>query len=957
MSIKIADAYISITADEASLNGVLGGIQGNVSAWNVAVGNLVADAIKGVIGLVESAAGAMVGFLTDSINKAADFQQKMADVKAVMGLTADETKRLSDLAINLGLDPKLKVTTLEAADAIQVLGKQGLEVTDIMGGAARATVVLSNATGGDMKTSATIAAQAMRIFGINASDLGHVVNSITGVVNNSKFSLNDYRLALSQGGNAAKAAGISFEDFNTFLVANQDAFSSGSNAGTNFRVMIQRLVPQSNQAADSMRQLGLLTGSSAKEANAASDSFNKINQKIAELDPTSKNYEAQLKKLRTEQIALAASTVAGSNAFFDAQGNTKSMSDITQLLSDKLSGLSDKQRIEALNTIFGYRAMQTATEVASGTGLSFDKLSKLINITTDAFKSAEDRMGTFRGAAEILHGVIDAIQISFGLPMLDALSRFDLALGQVFGTDKTKPILDFFTNLSNYIISLIDNALTPMAQKWLPIIIDHLILLGNALLGAAPSVTVAKNALDVLGAKIVELIDWVRELIPQVRDFVTWLQQTYDKVKALVGPIIEVIAKFISWKDVLLAIGVVLTPLMLALADLILKLAAIAVAVGVLRKAWESDWAGMRSYTVQVLEELTKTIDFWLSDTTDKFGTDTEAWKRVMADAFTYIEGKVKLLLAVISGLVSAVLALARGDWVQAWEIVKKAAKDAVESNTKAFDAGLDALNIMFVNKAPPIGKKLPDGLAAGIDSGKGAALKAVDAVGQGTIDNWQRKLESHSPSQVFFREGMNIIQGIINGLNSGVANLISIATGIAGQVTGAIRGAFDAAMGGLAGIGSAIAGGIAGGISAGTGSVTQAAVDVVNAAKQAAGATAQVKSPSKLFAREVGLPIAQGIGVGIMDGLRDMGRNVGLGVKGLIPSIGGALGGSNSGAGGLDFRNVVSLLGGISNKLGIPGGVTVQQNFYFQGSANSSTVKMAAESGARDALRQVGLR
>lgn len=958
MAIKIADAYISITTDDSGLNSVLSGITGNVSAWNVAIGNLLADAIKGVIGLVEDAASAMGEFLVSSIDKAANFQQKMADVKAVMGLTVEETQKLSDLAINLGLNPTLKVTTLEAADAIKLLGKQGLDTTEILNGAALATVQLSNATGGDMKTAAVVASQAVRIFGLDVNNLTPAIDSITGVVNNSKASLNDYRLGLSQGGFAAKTAGLSFADFNTILAQNLDAASSASQGGTILRMFLQSLTPDTKAAAAAMRELGLMTGNSSAESEKASEDLQKVHDKINALDPASKTYETRLKELTAQQKILEAQTNQGTNAFYNMDGSLKSASEITQILHDHVSNLNDMQKEDLLTTIFHSRGMQFAADVASHTGAEFDTLSLAINKSGNASESGKTRMDTLRGAMEILDGVIEAIQIKFGTTMLAALQRFNLGLGAVLGN--SKPTLDFFQKLGDYIASLIDGALTPMAQKWLPIIIDHLLKLGDALLGTAPSVTTVKNALDILGQKIVDLIDWLTNVVLGTKDFATWLGNVYDKVKAVVGPILEVIGQFVSWKDVLIAFGIVLTPLLLSIGQIVVQFAAIVVAVGAMRKAWETDWGGIRTYTTQVVDELRKTISTWLTFTTGEMSENTAAWQRVLHDFATFAEQSFKQTLVLISGLVSAVLALARGDWKRAWDIVTQTIKDSSDANKKAFDAGLDALKILFVDKAPATGKALTDGLATGIKAGQPGAEASIHGVGTGVIDNWQRMMETHSPSQVFFREGANLIQGLINGFNSGVASVIAAAQSLASQVIGSIQSAFNAAMSGLSSIGAAISSGIAGGISGGTGNVTNAAVAVVNAAKTAATEAAQIASPSRLFSVKVGLPIAEGIGAGILDGLKNVGGKVGLGVRGLLPAINATFAqGNPSSGGGLDMGNVLSMLGGISSKLGTAGGgVTIQQNFYFSGGGNSQgAVMAAAQSGTREALRQVGLR
>jgi hypothetical protein len=66
--------------------------------------------------------------------------------------------------------------------------------------------------------------------------------------------------------------------------------------------------------------------------------------------------------------------------------------------------------------------------------------------------------------------------------------------------------------------------------------------------------------------------------------------------------------------------------------------------------------------------------------------------------------------------------------------------------------------------------------------------------------------------------------------------------------------------------IGAALASGIVFGINQGTTGVEKAAADLVDKAAMAAKAKGLIKSPSKLFAEEVGKPISQGVAEGITD-------------------------------------------------------------------------------------------
>jgi TP901 family phage tail tape measure protein len=957
LSIKIADAYISVTTEKGGLDAALNGSLSGVSAWSVTLGGLLKDAIEGVVGLAESAGKAIVGFLTDSVDKAANFEQKMADVRAAMGLTVEETQKLSDLAVNLGLDPTLKVTTLEAADAIKLLGKNGLDTTQILDGAADATVRLSNATGGDFKTAASTATQVMNIWGLSGKDMAGVVDSITGVVNNSKASLNDYRLSVSQGGFAAVAAGLNFRDFNTMLTQNMDAAGSAAQAGTMLRMFLQSLTPDTKAAASAMRELGLYHGSTSAEAEKAQESLGKVNEKIALLDPASKNYAKQLAVLTTEQSALQATVNQGSNAFYDMNGNLKSGAEITQILHEATAGLNDEERATLLTTIFHSRGMQFAADVATHTAAEFNALSAEVNKNGNAMESGAIRMATYKGAMEILGGVVEAFQIKLGQPMLGALQRLDLALGQALGTQKSAEIVGFFTQVGNRIASFIDNALNPMAQKWLPLIIDALIRLGSTLLGVIPSNDTLKAALDALGRKIVEFIDWLGRVVIGFKDFITWVGNAYEKTKSFIQPIVDVIAKFVSWKDVITVVIAALGLLIAPIVSVMSQLALVVVAVSTLRHAWETDFGGIKSYTVQVADEIMKTLKFLTGGWTD----ETNAWGRIVKNLTATISAEIKIIVGTLTGLVSITMALIRGDWQRAWELSQKIAKDNGDAIVTIGGKTLDNLKILFVDKGPPTGKALPDGLKKGIDAGLPDVKTSVEKLGSGAIDSWQLKLQSRSPSLVFAGLGRDLVNGLIQGLQDGMNALIAKITQMANDAINAVKNAFSGAN--FAGIGSSIASGISSGIAAGTSAVTSAATAVIDAAKNAANAAAAIKSPSRVFSEQVGLPIAQGIGKGILSGMRDVAEQMASSIKGLLPNTGGLLGSSgqlvSNASNGMNLSGLADMLSGLVGRVGNGGGVTINQNFYFAsgGMGNLAAVANAAGSSTKDALRQVGYR
>ena len=329
---------------------------------------------QAMVGLAVGGAAAVGAGLGVAVHTAMDFESTMSGVQAVLSPTAAEMELLSDKALQLGKDTNYGAG--EAASALEMLAKNGLNATQIVNGAADATIDLAAATGGDLADSADIATNAMSIFRIRAEDMADAVNGITGVTVASQFGIDDYKLALAQAGQTAVNAGVEFDDFNAAITAIAPAFASGSDAGTSFKTLLQRLVPVSGPAAKAMRELGII----------AAD---------------------------------------GSNKFFDAAGNLKDMSEIAAVLQESMQGLSEQDAIDLFTTAFGTDAQRAAFALAATGADEFERLSAALNQVSAADQAAT-RLDNLAGDVEQLKGSLETVGIELGMaftPLLRDLTQ------------------------------------------------------------------------------------------------------------------------------------------------------------------------------------------------------------------------------------------------------------------------------------------------------------------------------------------------------------------------------------------------------------------------------------------------------------------------------------------------------------------------------------------------------
>jgi TP901 family phage tail tape measure protein len=334
--------------------------------------------------LIGVAAVAGFGF---AVKTAADFEKGLSAVAAVSGATQGELDQLRAKALQLGKDTKFSAA--EAVSAMEELAKAGVSTTDILGGAADATVALAAAGEVDLTRAAEIASNAMNVFNLEASEMPHVADQIAGAANASAISVDEFAMSLQQSGAAAQLAGVTFEDLTTAIALMGNAGIKGSDAGTSLKTMLLNLNPTTAKQKNLMKELGIVTAE-------------------------------------------------GANRFFDAQGNAKKMADIAGVLGGALQGMTKQQKLATLETLFGSDAIRAAAVIADAGAKGFNDLAGNISKVKAADVAAK-RMDNLAGSVEQFRGSVETALIQAGAP-------FQHGLRQI--VDAATRLVNAFTTLS-----------------------------------------------------------------------------------------------------------------------------------------------------------------------------------------------------------------------------------------------------------------------------------------------------------------------------------------------------------------------------------------------------------------------------------------------------------------------------------------------------------------------------
>lgn len=241
---------------------------------------------------------AMVAGFAVAAASAAKFDKALSNVRAVTGASAADMAKLRAAALEAGKTTSFTAT--EAADAEAELARAGVKVADITGGALKGALALAASGQVELKEAAVVSAQAMNTFGLAGKDVTHVADLLAAGANKSAADVHGLGMSLRMGGLLAHQTGLSIEDTVGTLAAFADHALIGSDAGTSLKVMLQRLVPQSKEAAQMMDQIGF----------SAYDSTGKF----VGLEELARRMKTSFSKLTPEARNAAMATIFGADA-------------------------------------------------------------------------------------------------------------------------------------------------------------------------------------------------------------------------------------------------------------------------------------------------------------------------------------------------------------------------------------------------------------------------------------------------------------------------------------------------------------------------------------------------------------------------------------------------------------------------------------------------------------------
>lgn len=391
------------------------------------VNKKAADVTKLGTRLTAASAAGVAGFGL-AINVASKFENRLSAIQAVSGATKDEMDRISASALQIGAATSFGAT--DAAQAFEELIKAGISVDDALNGAAAATVSMAEAGEIALPRAAEIAAAAMNNFNLSAEDMPKIADMVAGAANASAIGVEEFAQSMNQAGAVSSLVGLSFEDMAVAIAEMGNAGIKGSDAGTSLKTMLMNLQPQTKKQINLSKELGLLTLDVSKGYNTLKEKGLKpVDKTYAGLYKAAEKYVMKTEGLKAGTKGLQKATEeylmkngAMQNAFFTSEGKLKSLSEVQDVLQTSLKGMSQQQKIAALETLFGADAIRAAAIMADNGAEGYEKLSKSMNGVAAADVAAT-RMDNLSGAVEEFKGSVETIAIRVGQLFIPALTK------------------------------------------------------------------------------------------------------------------------------------------------------------------------------------------------------------------------------------------------------------------------------------------------------------------------------------------------------------------------------------------------------------------------------------------------------------------------------------------------------------------------------------------------------
>lgn len=331
------------------------------------------------------ATAAVVGFGAASTAVGAQFEQQMAMVGALKGLTQADAQFQALEAQARKLGSTTEFTATQAAEALEELARAGATVEDSIA-SSESALVLAGTSAAGLAESTQLLVATQRQFGLEAAESERITNVFSAAMRGSLLDFSSVREAMKFAGTAGASFGMTLEQTTASIAAFRDLGLEGSLAGTNFRMAMIAAAQGTEKQRVVLEKYGLALA----DINPETNSFIDIIEQMGEVGVTASDAVAIFGSRAGANIAqLAAQTRVGAVDMRKFAGELERSSDAGKTAADmyetigKTVSFATKISISALQDLM-IEVFQTYAEPLREL---IETLPEVLNTVTKAVKA------------------------------------------------------------------------------------------------------------------------------------------------------------------------------------------------------------------------------------------------------------------------------------------------------------------------------------------------------------------------------------------------------------------------------------------------------------------------------------------------------------------------------------------------------------------------------------------
>lgn len=343
--------------------------------------NLLSDIIKSGFHALAEGAKALGRALKDVVTDSMGFDESMSNVAATMGLTTSQVGDLRTYALEMGSATAFSAT--EAADALNYMALAGYDTEQSMQALPN---VLNLAAAGslDLAKASDMVTDAQSALGLSMDESTELVDKMAKTSSKSNTSVEQLGEAILTVGGTAKTLKGGTTELATALGILADNGIKGSEGGTKLRNMILSLSAPTDKAKEVLDELGV--------------------------------------------------------AAYDANGDLRGLDEIMGDLKKSLSGMTQGEQTEALNTIFNKTDLKAVNALLGTTSDRWKSLTKDIdNSKGAAERMAKVKLDNLKGDVTLFKSALEGAKIAISDRLTPALRKFTQ-----FGTTELQKVTNAF---------------------------------------------------------------------------------------------------------------------------------------------------------------------------------------------------------------------------------------------------------------------------------------------------------------------------------------------------------------------------------------------------------------------------------------------------------------------------------------------------------------------------------